>query len=348
MKENNSDKHNEIEQNKENNIKNNDIIENNNIQNESNITNNTDIINESQNNNDNIINNEINISNNSDGNNNTNNITNENTENINNSIVNDSVDLDEEEIAEEKFNPTFTFSFKLFFILNSLSYYYTYYTSNKLKYFSLCLWTIINKNQYYRLISSHFCYKGFLDYFLSMLGFFYLTKYLERQIGSIYLILFVFHAMIITSILFLGFMWLFKFMLMSCSFNFIEQGSFSGVDFCLYLSYFLLKKNRSANINILNSLDFKGVYLVYLTMLLIQFLSPTSMFFLNISGTLAAFLIFALLKSFTLPKNKWVNDIEKLINLDNPKSVVKNILGYYSLNDNENIIENVKEFDYFG
>ena len=181
-----------------------------------------------------------------------------------------------------------------------------------------------------------------------MLGFFYLTKYLERQIGSIYLILFVFHAMIITSILFLGFMWLFKFMLMSCSFNFIEQGSFSGVDFCLYLSYFLLKKNRSANINILNSLDFKGVYLVYLTMLLIQFLSPTSMFFLNISGTLAAFLIFALLKSFTLPKNKWVNDIEKLINLDNPKSVVKNILGYYSLNDNENIIENVKEFDYFG
>ena len=347
MKENNSDKHNEIEQNKENNIKNNDIIENNNIQNESNITNNTDIINESQNNNDNIINNEINISNNSDDNNNTNNITNENSENINN-IVNDSVDLDEEEIVEEKFNPTFTFSFKLFFILNSLSYYYTYYTSNKLKYFSLCLWTIINKNQYYRLISSHFCYKGFLDYFLSMLGFFYLTKYLERQIGSIYLILFVFHAMIITSILFLGFMWLFKFMLMSCSFNFIEQGSFSGVDFCLYLSYFLLKKNRSANINILNSLDFKGVYLVYLTMLLIQFLSPTSMFFLNISGTLAAFLIFALLKSFTLPKNKWINDIEKLINLDNPKSVVKNILGYYSLNDNENIIENVKEFDYFG
>ena len=347
MKENNSDKHNEIEQNKENNIKNNDIIENNNIQNESNITNNTDIINESHNNNDNIRNNEINISNNSDDNNNTNNITNENSENINN-IVNDSVDLDEEEIVEEKFNPTFTFSFKLFFILNSLSYYYTYYTSNKLKYFSLCLWTIINKNQYYRLISSHFCYKGFLDYFLSMLGFFYLSKYLERQIGSIYLILFVFHAMIITSILFLGFMWLFKFMLMSCSFNFIEQGSFSGVDFCLYLSYFLLKKNRSANINILNSLDFKGVYLVYLTMLLIQFLSPTSMFFLNISGTLAAFLIFALLKSFTLPKNKWVNDIEKLINLDNPKSVVKNILGYYSLNDNENIIENVKEFDYFG
>ena len=184
MKENNVESQNQIK--KEENSKNN-IIQNENSQNESNIVanssnndNNIDIINEISNN-EIIQNNENNINNNNiENNQNIEQITrNEaDAENNDNNITNNSFNLDDEEIIEEKFNPTFPFSFKLFFIINSLTYYYTYYKLNKMKNFSLCLWPIINKKQYYRIITGHFCYQGFLDYFLSMLGLFYITKYL--------------------------------------------------------------------------------------------------------------------------------------------------------------------------
>ena len=345
MKENNTDSQN---QSVENNIHKNNIIENSQIS--SNIVANT-----SNNNNINIINdinnndlpqiNEIIINNNEDNNNNNNInqiITNENLEEFNNNIVNDSINLDDEEIVEEEFKPVFTFSFKLFFSLNSLAYYYGQYKSNKIKNFTLCFWPIYNKKQFYRILTSHFCYQGFLDFFLSMLGFFYITKYLERQIGSIYLIITIFHGMIFVSILYLLTVRALKFLFNT--FIFSEQGSFSGIDFCLFLSYFLLRKNKSRNVNFI-SFDVKGIYLVYFIIFLIQFLSPSALFIFNICGTLSAFLIFKFHKNSTLPRINWIIDSEKLFGLDNNKNIIKNILGYYSLKDNENIIDNIKEFE---
>ena len=348
MKENNTESEKQIH---EEDINKNDIIQNENSQNESNIVantsnnNNVNNINEVNNNSEIVQNSEINNNNNEDNNNNINQIiTNENFGEINDNANNDQNNSEDEDNTEKKFNPMFTFSFKLFFILNSLSYYYITYKSNKIKNFSLCLWPINNKKQSYRIITCHFCYKGFLDYFLSMLGLFYITKYLEREIGSIYLIIIAFYGMILICVLYLGFFRIIKYLFNAISLYFIEQGSFSGVDFCLFLSYFLLKKNKSRNVN-LNSFDLKGIYLVYLIILLIQFLSPSALLFLNIGGTISAVLIFKSSKSNIFPKNDWIIDMEKLFGLDNNKNIVKIILGYYSLTDNEKIIENVKEFD---
>ena len=344
MKENNLELHNHIDEVVENK---NNITQDSNLPNESNIHSNNlnnnninDIMNDK--NNDNNINN----SNNIDNNINNNITTNENVEEANNNETNDPINIDEEEeeIIEEKFNPKFTFIFKLFFILNTISYYYTYYKSNKLKNFSLCLWPIINKKQYYRIMSSHFCYDGFLDYFLSILGLFYITKYLEREIGSLYLLLITFYGMILSSTLYLWFMKILILLFNTWSLNLTEQCSFSGIDFCLFLSYFLLKKNESRNFTF-NSMDFKGPYLVYTIIFLVQFLFPSAMFVLNISGTFAAFLIFGIFKRFILPKNKWISEMEKFLCLDNNKCFIKHILSYYSINDYENILENVKEFD---
>ena len=341
MRENNSEFHNQIDENENNK---NNIIQDNNLQNELNI--NSNISNDNNNNIINNINNDNNINNSNNIDNNNNNIiTNENVVETNNSEVNDSINIDEEEEEiEKKFNSKFTFIFKLFFILNTISYYYTYHKSNKVKDFSLCLWPITYKKQHYRIISCHFCYEGFLDYFLSMLGLFYITKYLEREIGSLYLLLITFYGMILSSIIYMRFMELLIFLFNAWSLNLTEQNSFSGIDFCLFLSFFLLKKNISRKFTF-NSMEFKGTYLVYTIILLIQFFSPSAMFVLNISGTVAAFLIFALLKKYILPKNNWISDMEKMLCLDDNKCFIKYILGYYSINDNENIIENVKEFN---
>jgi hypothetical protein len=175
-----------------------------------------------------------------------------------------------------------------------------------------------------------------------MLGLFYITKYLEREIGTLYLLIISFHAMILSSFINLFILLLFKRLFNIWVHYFLEQCSFSGIDFFLFLSYFLLDKNQSKNITI-NSIDFKGTYLVYLVILLTEFLCPSAMFLLNISGTLAAYFIFKGNKHCTFPDSKSIDETEKMLCLDDKKNYIKNILGYYAINDDKNIIENVRE-----
>ena len=123
-----------------------------------NIENNNIIVNNLENNNDIINNNNIN-----------------NIDNINNQINSNSINLPEIEQEQKIYDPKLTFSFKLFLILNILAYIHSNFKSYKLKNFSLCLYPIFYKNQYYRLITSHFYNYSFFDYCLTMIAFFFAT-----------------------------------------------------------------------------------------------------------------------------------------------------------------------------
>lgn len=291
-----------------------------------------------------ILNNNVIESNNIDNNNvdNNNIINNDNIENINDN--NDSINIPE---IEEIYDPQLTFSFKLLLILNTLGYIHSFFKSYELKNYSLCLWPIVNKAQYYRIITSHFYHFGFFDYLTTMIGLFFATKYLEPEIGSIYTILIVFHGIIITSLFYLVTMWLFKTILRFLEYNFIYQSGFSSIDFCLYLSYFLLKKNYRRNIS-LSFIDLRGIHSVYFIILIFQLITPSASIILNLCGTLSAFTIFKVCKYFSLPRNYWVNDIEIILGLNGKKNCsFKSFLGYYSISENETVSNNVKEFDFF-
>ena len=291
----------------------------------------------------NIINN--NISNNSFNNNYTNN--NINIDNTNNQDNNNSMNFPELEVISEIYNPKYSFSFKLFFILNTLAYIHSYSKTFELKNFTLCLYPIINKCQYYRLISSHFYHFGFFDYLTTMIGLYFATKYLEREIGSIYTILIIFHGIVFSSIFYILVMWIFKTLLRYSEYNFIFQCGFASIDFCLFLSYFLLKKNYRTNLNF-SFIDLRGIHSVFLVILIFQLITPSSSIVLNLCGTLSAFLVFTFFKYFTLPKNYWIKDIEKIFHLDKTKNCeMKFLLGYFSISENETIINNVKELDSF-
>ena len=305
---------------------------------------------------------EINLSQNIDNNNifndncnnseiNSNIINNNKNENINNQIDDGSLDVPEreQEIEPEIYNPKFTFSFKLFFILNTLAYIHSKFNSYQLKNYTLCLYPIINKQQYYRLVSSHFYHFGFFDYLSTMLGFFFATKYLEKEIGSIYTILIIFHGIILTSVFYIIVMWIFRtlFRFSEYQFNFIFQCGFSSIDFCLFLSYFLLKKNFTSNLSF-SFIDLRGIHAVYFVILLFQLITPSASIIFNLCGTLSSALVFKVFKYFSFPRNYWIRDIEKIFGLHKIRNCcIKKILGFISINENEIIINNVKELDYF-
>ena len=313
-------------------------IENNNIYQ------NTTAVNLSQSIDNNIINNNYNNSNSENNN---------NIENFNNQINNDSINVPEieQEIEPEIYIPkyNFTFSFKLFFILNTLAYIHSKFNSYQLKNYTLCLYPIINKQQYYRLISSHFYHFGFFDYLSTMLGLFLATKYLEKEIGSIYTILIIFHGLILTSVFYIIVMWLFRtlFRFSEYNFNFIFQCGFASIDFCLFLSYFLLKKNFRSNLSF-SFIELRGIHAVYFVILVFQLITPSASIILNLCGTLTAFLVFKVCKYFSLPRNYWISDVEKLFGLNKIRNCnIKIFLGFISINENETVINNVKELDYF-
>ncbi len=322
---------------------NNDIISDNNINKLENnsILNNTTGINISENNenNNNIMNNNNYINNN--------NIINDiNMDNIDNQINNFSQEPPAEDESPPHI-PILTFSFKLFFILNFLAYIQTYNKSFDLKNYTLCLWPIINKNQYYRLITSHFYHLSLFDFLFNMIGFYFATKYIEKEIGSIYTVLIIFYGIISTSILYLIVLWIFKKILRYSEYNFIYQCGFSSMDFFLFLCYFLLKKNYNRNINF-SQIDLRGIHSVYFTILLLQLITPSASIVFNTCGATCAFFIFGIFKFLGLPRNYWINDMEKLFGLNKKNNChIKYFLGYYSLNENDDIIRNVKELDYF-
>jgi membrane associated rhomboid family serine protease len=271
----------------------------------------------------------------------------------NNNIINNENNIDDNNDAinipeiEEIYDPQFTFSFKILLILNTLGYIHSFFKSYELKNFSLCLWPIVNKAQYYRIITSHFYHFGFFDYLTTMIGLFFATKYLESEIGSIYTILIVFHGIIITSLFYLIIMWIFKTILRFLEYNFIYQSGFSSIDFCLYLSYYLLKKNYRRNIS-LSFIDLRGIHSVFFVIFIFQLITPSASIILNLCGTLSAFIIFNICKYFTLPRNYWVNETEKILGLSGKKNCCfKSFLGYYSISENETILNNVLEFDFF-
>ena len=293
----------------------------------------------------NIIDNDV-LNNNSINNNTNNNI---NMDEINNQNENnnDSINFPDFEAISEIYNPKFSFSFILFFLLNTLAYVHSYSKSFQLKNFTLCLYPVINKNQYYRLISCHFFHFGFFDYLTTMLGLYFTTKYLEREIGSIYTILIIFHGLVFSSIFYILIMWIFKALLRYSEYNFVFQCGFSSIDFCLFLSYFLLSKNYRSNLNF-SFIDLRGIHSVFLVILIFQLITPSASIVLNMCGTLSAFLSFNFFKYFSLPMNYWIKDTERLLHLDKRKNCeIKTLIGYFSINENENIIKNVKQLDSF-
>jgi hypothetical protein len=179
-----------------------------------------------------------------------------------------------------------------------------------------------------------------------MFGTYHITQYLEKEIGSIYTLIISIHSIILTSIFYLTSIFFLKFLLRLSVYNFFEQCGFSSIFFTLYFSYFLLGKNYNRNINLL-FVVIRGLYSTYLLMLLIQVITPNASLIGNLCGTLSAFLMFKICKFISFPKFEWVKDFESFLTLNSSNNKIKKLFGYISVEDDINIVDNLKELNSF-
>ena len=274
------------------------------------------------------------------------NIENDNQNNGNINLINNQNDLNIQLNVQENHNHKITFSFILFLVINTLGFIHSFFKSYDIKNYSLILWPLIRKKQLYRIFSNHFYHHGLFDYLTNMIGAFYITKYLEKEIGTIFIIIISIHSIILTSIFYLISVFILKFLLRLPIYNFFEQCGFSSLFFTLYFSYFLLGKNYERKINLL-FIIVRGIYSTYLLMLLIQILTPNASLIGNLCGTLSAYIMFRICKYITFPKIEWVKDFESFFTLNSAENKMRKLLGYICVEEDNNIIDNLKQLNCF-
>jgi membrane associated rhomboid family serine protease len=315
----------------ENEQKNNNIEENqNNDINDTSIPNMTIVSND---------NNNSNINNNNEINNN--NLINDS--NIESQSNNEEINIPSVNQQDEKYIPKFCLSFKILFILNSMGFFYSFKNSFDVKNYILSVWPIIYKEQFYRIIFCYFFYQNTFDFIISIISLFFITKYLELSIGTVYTIIITFIGMIITSIIYVLFMIIFKIIFRYGEFYLTGFSGSITIFYNLSIVYYLLKSNRDANFNF-GFFDIKGLYFMFYLASFHQFISPSGILILNICGAFSSYLIIKQIGYFILPRNIWVKKFELILRLNKDnKCDFKNYLGYHSISENDNIINNIRD-----
>ena len=283
------------------------------------------------------INNNESAINNSNISNNNNEIINQNNSNNNN--IQDNLVINPP--VQRNTNIIIPFSFGLFFTLNTLCLIHSFLPNVEITDYSLSLWPIINKYQYYRIITNHFYHIGVFHYLTNMIFLYFVTKYLENEIGSVYTIIVAIHSMMLVSSMYLLMMYLLKKLLQLSMYNFSSQSGFSCVCFTFDLFYFLLKKNNDKIISLF-FFGIKGVHSSFLIIFLFQMLTPNSSVIGHLSGLIAALSIYKGFVFISFPRMEWVDEAEKILGLNQAK-MANRYLGYVSVDQNSSVSENVKE-----
>ena len=215
-----------------------------------------------------------------------------------------------------KIYPTFIF----LVMLNLSLYFYCNYYSLNFSFFSISLYTFLYKYQFYRLITHHFMHYGICHLFIELLITFYLCKSLEKMIGTILSFIFILVNIISTSLLFVIFILIFKFIgyILNLNFNndFLYECGMSSLLFSLFTYIIVYKANKQKIFKILNIIhvNVKSASFVVLFMLIL--FTPNKTFFGNISGMINAYIIKHLIGSKIYPKYEAIYDFEKYFKLN--------------------------------
>jgi membrane associated rhomboid family serine protease len=290
-----------------------------------------------------VIHNENNVINNNDNNNiyNINEILdNNNSQNVN--ILQNNDDIDQNNNIE--YNHKITFTTLCILILNTLAIIHSHLYSSEIYKFILYLWTIKYRHQYYRILTNHYYHISFLDYLTYIIFIFIYLKRLEKEIGSLLLFIICFYNQLLISIIFLIITSLCKFLMYSIEYDFEIQNGFSSTIISLYLTYFLLSKNKNINLEF-GIFNFKQIYSVFFLLFICKILLPHSNYIGNFSGILSGYIIFILGKFYILPRYEWINNFEKSFGLNKQNNFFVKKLGYIYVEWKEDIKNNFKDFE---
>ena len=223
-------------------------------------------------------------------------------------------------------------SFIFLFTLNIIMYITFNYYNFKISDYSITLFPILIKNQFYKLITHHFIHYGICHLLIELFFTFYICKYLEKMIGTLYTFSLIFIMIIMTSLTYILIIFLFKILgkIIYIDYNgdFMFECGMSSLLFSLYSYIIDFKKNKNKLIKLLNFAVIKMKYSSYYILIALSLFTPNTTFLGNVCGIISAYIIKNIFGYSILPKYVGVYDFELYFNLYNYKS------WYVSIVDN--------------
>ena len=219
-----------------------------------------------------------------------------------------------------KIYPTFI----LLFLLNISLYLSCKYFELKISELSISLYTILIKNQYYRIITHHFMHYGICHLLIEIYFSFYICKSLEKTIGTFYSLIIIFIMIIFTSFFYIFIVLLFKLINDTIDINyngdFMYECGMSSLLFSLYSYIFEFRKNKNKQIQLFNSLIIKMSFSSFSILLFLSLFTPNTTFLGNLCGIYSDYIIRIMFSYSILPKYEGVYDFENYLNLHYKKN----------------------------
>ena len=192
-----------------------------------------------------------------------------------------------------------------FFIINICFFIYCEYYDILYSSFSINVFSIFYKKQFYRIITHHFTHYGFGHILINFIIISFSGIIIEEIIGTFYSFYIMFCLIILSSIIYLFFCVFLKFIFsnnyLSYNFDFLSNLGMNSLIWSLITYNFCF--------------TYKELLIKYYSFYIIYFIISNS-YFGNISGILSGFIIFYL-KKLILPNIKAVKDFETKFNLNN-------------------------------
>ncbi len=193
------------------------------------------------------------------------------------------------------------------FFLVIILFFFVYCEYNNIEYstFSINIWGVFYKKQFYRIITHHFVHFGFGQILINYFLISFLVNMLEILIGTFYSFCVIFLLILFSSSIYLILCLFIKLVIIIYESNynidfFFNLGSNSLI-FSLFTYIFIFESTF--------------LYVKY-TLLFVLFFFISNSFLANISGIISGFVVFNLGKTI-LPNIKGVKQLEKKLNLNN-------------------------------
>ena len=258
---------------------------------------------------------------------NINNNENRNNVNLNNNNNNNNNYLIKVKQFFNKF-PSITISFLIFLIITITLYLYSKINEIETSKYVFQFAPIVQKYQYYRIITRYFIHFGVCHLSLELFALFYLCKICENIFGTLLTLSIILTSMILVSVIQLLKAPISSFLLgrmLSHYFNYFYEGGLTPVLFALLTYYSLYKKNRNEELFFIESyLIFRRRYRFIFFLFVLLCFTPNRSFSGNVSGILVGIILKKYPKYF-LPKVKWIKDVEDIYSLNKINILYKNI-----------------------
>jgi len=232
-------------------------------------------------------------------------------------------------------------SFLIFFVINIIIYFYSkIYPIEKSKYVFQYI-SIVEKNQYYRVITRYFIHFGFFHLILELIAIFYLCKFSENMLGTLLSLSLISVSMILVSFIHLILIPIISFIIKGrfpLLLNILYEGGLTPILFAL-LTYFSFFHHRDEEVTLEFIMVIKLKYSFIMLLLILYAFTPNRTFLGNVSGIIGGIILKNYPKYF-LPKVKWIKEMEEKYSLNK----IKFCYRYINLN-NRKMKDILKEFD---